>query len=253
MYFAVHRLALAACFGLHCIAAEPASISETRGTLEKWVETRQILSRTKTEWQSDKETLEQTIKLFEREMKSVDDQMSKLSTNNVQVETERNQAEELQNSSRESLVEAGKFAGVFESQIAALVPRLPTPLQEILKPLLSRIPADPANTRMTAAERIQVIVGILNELDKFNNGVAIFSERRKNPAGEEMSVETVYVGLGAAYFVNDADNFAGLGTPGPKGWEWTVKPELASPVREIIRIYRNERPARFVALPATIK
>jgi hypothetical protein len=44
-----------------------------------------------------------------------------------------------------------------------------------------------------------------------------------------------------------------VGTPGPGGWEWTVKPELAPQIREVIRIYRNERPARFVSLPATIR
>ena len=66
-------------------------------------------------------------------------------------------------------------------------------------------------------------------------------------------METVYVGLGAAYFVNDADNFAGVGTSGAAGWEWSNKPEIAHSVREIIRIYRNERPARFVALPAVIR
>ena len=105
---------------------------------------------------------------------------------------------------------------------------------------------------MSAAEQLQVVVGILNELDKFNTAVSIFSEKRKNPQGEEVAVETVYVGLGAAYFVNDAGDFAGLGTPGPSGWNWTTRPEIASSVREVIRIYRNERPARFVTLPVTI-
>ena len=61
---------------------------------------------------------------------------------------------------------------------------------------------------------MQVLVGVLNELDKFNNAVNIFSEKRKNDQGDEVAVETVYVGLGAAYFVNDADDFAGMGLPG---------------------------------------
>ena len=106
---------------------------------------------------------------------------------------------------------------------------------------------------MPATERAQVIVGILNELDKFNNAVTIFSEKRNNGKGEEVAVETVYVGLGAAYFVNDAGDFAGSGTPGADGWEWTARSELASPVREVIRIYRNEQPARFISLPAVIR
>lgn len=228
-------------------------LAETRDVLAKWVETKQLVSRTQSDWQTDKETLEQSIKLFERELKNVEEQMSKLSTNNTQVELERTQAESLQKASNESLERAKQFAVNFEGKITRLVPQLPAPLQDILKPLLNRLPTDPASTKMTAAERAQVIVGVLNELDKFNNAVALFSEKRKNDKGEEMAVETVYVGLGAAYFVNDADDFAGVGLPGAKGWEWNTKSEIAAAVREIIRIYRNERPARFVALPAVIQ
>lgn len=235
-----------------CTGAET-KLAEARTTLEKWVETRQLISKTKADWQSDKETLERTVNLFERELKSVEEQMAKLSTNSTQVDKERTLAEALQKSSNESLGRTKQFAAGFEGQITRLVPRLPVPLQDILKKDLNRIPSDPANTRMTAAERTQVIVGILNELDKFNNAVTIFSEKRKNEKGGEVAVETVYVGLGAAYFVNDANDFAGTGVPGPGGWEWTIKPELASSVREVIRVYRNERPARFVALPAVIR
>ncbi|MCI0536790.1 MAG: DUF3450 domain-containing protein, partial [Verrucomicrobiales bacterium] len=210
-------------------------------------------SRTKTDWQADKETLEQSIKLFERELQSVEGQRSKLSTNSVQVEKERVQAEALRLSSSESLEQTRRFAAEFEAQVAKLVPKLPLPLQEILKPLLSRIPTDPSSTRMGAPERIQVIVGVLNELDKFNNSVAVFSEKLKNEKGEEVAVETVYVGLGTAYFVNAGDDFAGTGSPSRNGWDWKIQPELASSVREVIRIYRNERPARFVALPVVVQ
>jgi hypothetical protein len=236
--------------------AEPArtgGLAETRSTLEKWVETKQLISKARSDWQADIETIQQTIQLFERELKSVEDQMSKVSTNSVQVDRERTEAEALQKASKESLEHAREFVSGFEAEIKRVVPRLPLPLQDILKPLLARLPADAAKTRMGVAERVQVVIGILNEFDKFNNGVAIFSEKRKNDKGEELSVETVYVGLGAAYFVSDAGDFAGMGHPGASGWEWSNKSDLADSVREVIRIYKNERAARFVPLPVVIK
>ncbi|MFO1497955.1 MAG: DUF3450 family protein [Verrucomicrobiota bacterium] len=227
-------------------------LNETRSTLEKWVETRQLVSRTRSDWQSDKEMLQQTADLLERELKGIEEQFSKLGTNSTQVEKERLQAEALLNTSNEALEQAKAFTAGFEPRIRELVPQLPLPLQELLKPLLNRLPAEPAQTKMMATERIQVVIGILNELDKFNSAVSVFSEKRQNGKGEEVAVETVYVGLGAAYFVNDLSDFAGVGRPGPTGWEWNPKQEIASSVREVIRIYRNERPARFVALPAVI-
>ncbi len=252
MWFRTIMAGWMAVLAFSCAAAE-ARLSEARTALEKWVETRQLVSRAKADWQTDKESLEQTLKMFERELRSVEEQMSKISTNNAQVEKERAQAEALRASSGGGLEAARHFADAFEPQLVKTVPQLPVPLQEILKPLLNRIPADPSQTRMTVPERAQVLVGILNEFDKFNNAISVFSEKRKNDKGEEMAVETVYCGLGAAYFVNGSGDFAGTGVAGKNGWEWTIKSDLAPSVRELIRIYRNERPARFINLPVVIR
>lgn len=228
-------------------------IADARATLEKWVETKQLISKTSTDWQADQESLEQTVALYERELKSLDEQMSKVSTNNTQVAKEMAEAGRLQKVSGETLDGAREFAKDFEERVKRFVPQLPAPLQDLLKPLLARLPADPAHTKMLAAERVQALVGVLNELDKFNNAVNLFNEKRKNSKGEEVSVQTVYVGLGAAYFVNEAGDFAGTGAPGAQGWEWTVQPDIAPHVQETVKIYRNEKTARFVTLPAAIR
>lgn len=236
-----------------CPALAGTPLGDTRSTLEKWVETRQLISSTRADWQSDKELLEQSIALFSRELASVAEQMENLGTNGVQVDKERLQAEASLKSSNDGLNEAKRFAAGVEARIAQLVPLLPVPLQDSLKPLLNRLPSDADATKMTAAERIQAVVGILNEIDKFNNAINVFSEKRKNDKGEEVAVETVYVGLGAAYFINEPGDFAGIGTPGKNGWEWMNRPDIAGAVREVVRIYCNERTARFVALPVTIR
>lgn len=234
-------------------AESSSTVTKTRSTLEKWVETRQLISQTRNDWQNDKETIEQTIALYERELKSIDEQMGKVSTNNAQVAKEMAEAEVLKETSNQAIERARDFATKFEAQLKAFVPQLPAPLQDIIKKDMDRMPADPANTKMLAAERIQVAVGVLNELDKFNNAVNVFNEKRKNQQGEEVAVQTLYVGLGAAYFVNDTADFAGVGAPGKEGWEWTIKPELAPTVQEALKIYRSEHTARFVTLPMTIQ
>ena len=248
-------LLVAALVSVQSNAAESdfSPLTQTRSTLEQWVQTRQLISKTRSDWQSDKESIEQTIALYERELKSVEEQMSKVSTNNTQVTKEMTEATVLQKLSNETLEVSRTFAADFEARVKKLVPQLPSPLQDILKPLLARLPADPANTKMLAAERVQVLVGVLSELDKFNNAVNLFNEKRKNPKGDEVAVQTIYVGLGAAYFVNEAGDFAGGGSSGNNGWEWSVKPEIASAVQEVVKIYRNERTARFVTLPATVR
>lgn len=232
--------------------AEPA-VTETRSTIEKWVEARQLASKVRTDWQADKELLEQSLQIYQRELKAVADKQSKLVTNNAQVDKERAEAEALKASAQASLARSREFAMQIEAQITKLAPRLPVPLQEAIRQNLNRLPSDPANTKMSAAERMQAVVGILNELDKFNSAISIYSEKIKNTKGEEVAVETVYVGLGAAYFVNETGDFAGVGAPGASGWTWDIQPALAEKVRLAIKIYRNEHSPRFVPLPVTVR
>lgn len=228
-------------------------LTQTRSALEKWIETRQVISKTKADWHSDKETIEQTIALFQRELQSLDEQSAKLGAQNSQAGKEHAEADALKSASLVSLEQTRRFAAAFEKNLARIIPQLPVPLRDILKPLLNRLPIDADKTEMPVTERIQAIVGILNEMDKFNSALTVFSEKRTNSRNEEVAVQTVYLGLGAAYFVNDAGDFAGTGKPGLTGWDWSINSNLAPAVKEVILIYRNERPARFVNLPATVE
>ena len=250
--FASRFLPLTLCAVSIVAARAENPVEQSRQVLAKWVETRQLVSKTEAQWLAEKETLEQTIQLYEREAASLLEQTSKYSTNNTEVARERAEAEEIKRVSSEALITAASTAAELEAKVKAIVPQLPVPLQETVKPLLNRIPSD-EKTRMTAAERLQVVVGILSEFDKFNSAITLFTEKRANAKNQEIAVETVYVGLGAAYFTNDSGDFAGVGSPGASGWDWQIKPELGPAVREVIQIYRNERPARFVALPAEIR
>ncbi len=238
---------------LLCAPGRAAGLDEARSAVEQWVKTRQLISRTQADWANDRETLEQNIAMLERELRTIEEQFAGLSTNTVEAEKERRQAEESLKTSQAALEQAARFAAGFQQEVNQLVPRLPAPLQDLLRPFLNRLPAASAPRRITSPEHIQALVGVLNELDKFNNAVTVFSEKRRDQQGAEVAVETVYVGLGAAYFVNEAGDFAGWGTPGASGWEWKVEPGLAASVREVLRIYRNERPARFIPLPAQIR
>src|SRR5262245_45547257 len=87
-------------------------LNEARSALDKWVETKHLVSKARSDWQSDKEMLEQTAQLYERELRSIEGQMSKISTNNAQVEKERMEAEALKKSAGEALDKTRDFASM---------------------------------------------------------------------------------------------------------------------------------------------
>jgi len=238
-------------WGGHVVAGD--TLGDTRTTIEKWVETRQLISKTQSDWQADKETLEQTVALYERELKSLEEQRSNVSTNSVQVDKERDLAQKQQKDLTEASAKVKELAGGLEKRLTELAPSFPPPLADKVSPLLKRIPEDPATTRASVLERMQNVVGIINEVDKFNAAVTVVSEIQKNPSGAEVQVETLYVGLAQAYFVDKSGDYAGTGVPDKTGWKWTPNHELAGRIQKSIAMYKNAAPADFVSLPVEIK
>ena len=228
-------------------------VSAVRTALDKWVETRQLISREKRDWAEQKEAIEQTSALYQREIERLNGEIEEAKESNSQVTKEMAE----QDAENITLKAAGEVSESLitetESKLKALVAKLPIPLQDKIDPFVRRIPEDPEETKTPLAQRMQSIIGILNEVEKFNGSVSVFSEIRKNPSGADVSVKTLYLGLGQAYFVDTEGTFAGVGTPSASGWNWVEKTAQATAIADAIAVYENAKPAAFVNLPVSVK
>ncbi|MFN0067460.1 MAG: DUF3450 family protein [Limisphaerales bacterium] len=242
--------------GLRALGADPgpeAKVAETRALIEQWVQTRQLADRTRTDWASERALLEQSRALFEKGLQDEAERMTRIGTNVAQVGLDRQAAEKELAVATDALVRLAGIVGGFEQRVRALQPLLPEPLLPAVQPFLNRLPTNSVATAATVPERMQAVVGFLNEVDKFNSTVTVADEKRPDAAGQLVSVEVVYLGLGLAYFADATGTLAGFGQPGPEGWQWTTQAEIGPAVRNAVAMYRNEQPAAFVNLPAAIR
>jgi septal ring factor EnvC (AmiA/AmiB activator) len=244
---------LSVCLGTAIAQTTPTRLEEVRTNIDKWVETRQLLAKTRSEWASEQETLRQSISLIEKEIKLIDERITQTRETASQADRDRLVLNEENERLSQAATTVQKVLADLEQQTTNLAAGLPLPLQERIMPLLKRIPNQPSQTRLSISERMQSIVGVLSEVDKFNNAVSLFTELRKNSAGAEIQVKTLYVGLGVAFFADKNGDYGGVGVPGPTAWEWTPKPEFASDIARAIAIYENTETAQFVKLPVTVK
>jgi len=237
--------------GLHAFAEGEATVEGVRANLEQWVKTRQLTSRLQADWRAEKEMLEQTAVLFEKELADLDDQLGKADTGTSEVGRERDGLEAEKKEIEILKAEVAATATRLEERVRVLAMAFPPPLAGKLDSLMKQLPEDPANTRISPEERMQQLVGILNEVDKFNSAISVESELQKRPSGEELQVKTLYVGLGQAYFVDSTGGFAGVGVPASDGWTWTEASDLGSRILKAIAIYENTQPPAFEGLPMT--
>ena len=107
--------------------------------------------------------------------------------------------------------------------------------------------------KLSLSERFQNVLGILNEVNKFNREIAVTSEVRTLADGTSAEVTALYVGIGQGYYVSADGKVAGVGSAAPEGWVWTPANDAAARVAKAIAILKNEQPASFVPLPVRVE
>ena len=251
------KLLLGLTFGVAALTQPATAASDLQGTrdvLEQWVETNQLISAEKNDWQLEKAILEDTKTLLSSELERLNQALEELEASATAADEDRTKlaAEKEELSAGSAVVEAN--IGDLETQMKKIVKTLPAPLVEKLKPLIRRLPDDSENTKLSLGERVQNIVGILSQTDKFNTTITLESEARELDNGKTVQVSTMYWGLATAYYVDDSGTYAGVGYPTADGWEWPEVKDAGPQIKQLLEIYDGSSPEiQFVDLPASIK
>jgi hypothetical protein len=227
-------------------------LEETVNTLEQWVETERLISETRAEWETNKASMDNLVSIYTQEIETLKEIIEAAEKDTSAAETRRAELTEQDKAVKE--FETKVVDGLVEAEkaIKGLKAVLPPPLQEELGPLFSTIPDDPTTSKLSIGQRIQPLVAILTQVQKFNQVVTVVEGFREFEAGRTVQTEKIYFGLGAAYYVDQADEHAGIGEMGPDGWVWEDDPKLVPMVRSFIEIYRGTQQAKYVKLPVTV-
>lgn len=255
------RLALAA--GLALASALPLSawqgaeqgqptLEETRLTLSKWIETQQIISKERNDWQQSREVLQGRLELVRKEVSSLEEKIQQ--SQSAVSESAKKREELLAQSEAVKAVGAqlSDAVGAMETEVRKLFRSLPDPLVAKLQPLYQRMPDEAAKARVSAAERYQNVLGILNELNKAATEITVAFETRTQPDGRTIEVQTIYVGLAQAYYVSPQGD-AGIGRPSAEGWKWTADKTIAGEVLTALEVVQGKQVPQFVPLPVRIQ
>jgi len=230
------------------------ALESTRSVVKEWVATESAVSSEAAQWEATQLLLGDLIKITQAEIATLNESLQKIeaTANNADaVRAELVTEQQTLNTARRQI---SKFLAEIEPKVTALKPALPEPLGTQLAKLFQRIPNDPANSTLGIAERMQTVVGILNTINKFDSAVTVHEEIRTLGDGSRGEVETVYVGLGAAYYRTRSGDDAGYGQPSINGWLWNSQPELSAAIAEVIAIAGNStQEARFIALPVELQ
>ena len=235
-------------------SADGPNLGETRTALQQWVELRKLISEESTNWRVDKELMDDTLNVLAREMELLEERIAAAEENTTVADTKREELTAENEKMKEASRAVEDIMPAMEAQIRKLVTLFPATLNDRIEQLIKRMPtAERArSTRAALGERVQNIVGILQEVEKFDRQITIVTELKPLEQGELAQVKTLYIGLGQAYFVDENARHAGIVRPTADGWKEEMRDDLAPAIRDAVRIYENEKLAEFVPLPVVI-
>jgi hypothetical protein len=224
-------------------------IELTRDALEKWVETRRTIGVERRDWALGKDLLDSRIDVLDRELKTLADRTKEVDATLTEADRKRDTLAQEAGTLKNASAQLATVASAIEARVKAIVKRLPTPLAEKIKPLAQRLPEDGAASSLPLAVRFQNVIGIVNEINRFNRELTQASEIRKLADGTTLEVTTVYLGLAQGYYVGANGRVAGIGRGTPEGWTWTESNENAPAIAQMVAILKNEKPAAYVSIP----
>jgi len=236
-------------------AGAQARVDDFRVKLEKWVETRQLISEEESEWEAERETLGATQDLLRQQKSALQEEIATLDSSVTEADEQRVDLLLRRGESQRSSGALEERLATLEAQVKALVPRLPEPLQEKLDPLLVQIPEDPKETKVALGRRLINVLGVILQAEKFNSTATLVGETRPVGEGEQkIQIRTLYWGLGRAIYVDSQGEVAGFGKPGPDGWVFADDRDLADDAKLLLDIYEsNVDVIRFVKMPVQIE
>jgi hypothetical protein len=233
-------------------AAAQVTLEEARAIRGKWIETQQIISKERKDWQQGKEILLGRLELTGQESAVLREKLAQARSSVEKAQSERSALMAENERLEAAQAQLAAAAAGLEAEVRRLYQAAPAPIQERLQPLYQRIPEDPAGTRVSSAERYQNVLGILNELNKASNEITLSYEVHELAGGKPTEVRAIYIGLAQAYYVS-GKGAAGIGRPTPAGWEWEPAPAIAREVLDALEIIQGKQSPAFVPLPVRIQ
>lgn len=241
-------LAVTAVLCASVVRAAPPDPVDTLATLSlEWVKARAETAWIESDWASQRERLNSTVRAFEEQARELEARRDLLKSKTAKDRSELEE-QEIENQRLAGQLKGleGRLKSLGE-QIAKLRPRLPPRLSQALElPLLSL--ADP---NLPAAERMAHTMTVLNRCVQFNRTISLGEEIVAAPGETRPKLlQTVYWGLSHGYAYDKATRQAWFGAPGTDGWQWTACDESEAAIRELIGTFDEKAEPKYVPVPA---
>lgn len=225
------------------------SVETVQKSVGEWAKLRTETVRLQTEWQWQRDTLEASLSALTARITTLEQERDTL-----QATIKQEGAGSTDLTARNK--EAGDAMAVIEQRLQQVTQQL-LKVRAFLPPRLSQALELPyrsiTDEKLGPAERMQHVVTIFNRCSAFNKSITVGEEALALDGGDNARLlEVIYWGLAFAYALDRSGDKAYYGHPGPAGWTWEPRPEVAVDIARMIEIHAETGDPLFVEVPAQV-
>ena len=249
--FRIGMIAAIAALSQSVSAQEDDPVRRAQDTLTEWVSVEKQISKDKGDWIAQKEVLSSSIEFMKGEISRLDEEIETARKTASAGEKKRAELNEKKESLDAVTAEVKKAVEGYETTILALSKSWPSAFLESVDVFMKRIPTKELADKVQLTVRLQNVVAILTQFDKFQ-GIITKVTAVQDVGGVSREVTTLYYGFAYAYFVDAAGEYAGYGYPTEEGWKWEADASLAADALELVTVFDRGVDAHFIGMPAKI-
>jgi hypothetical protein len=241
--------------GFAADADEAPSTEKLKDTVREWIETMREVQQEENDWERDQELLQAQRDGLETEIAELKKQLEV-----ARQEKAGADSKSVDKVKKRDALAAAKDALAadvrkLEESLVAKLPGFPAPLagDPRVKELMEQVRKDVQLTGEDAkgglTKRLNNVLNLLSEAEKWQQTVHLKDELHETGDGRKFNMKVVYFGLGCAYAVDDAGEFALVGVPGEAGWTFSERNDLAPTIQQMVAVLNGDADAQFISLP----
>ncbi len=230
------------------------AVKGAQDALSEWIEVEKQIAADESEWAVEKEVLKNSIDFMKTEVTRLEDVIKTAEETASAGERKRAELDEKKTSYDSVMEEVKNAIAGYEKSIKKLATKWPKGFLTMVERPLSNIPTGDEEMDVALTVRLQNIVVLLSQFDKFQSMISKDIEIQ-DIDGNSREVTTLYYGFAYAYFVDGTGEYAGYGYPSlddSEGWYWEADASLAPKVQNLVAVFDRSQEAVFVDLPAKI-
>lgn len=241
-------LSAIACLTIDMRADELAALRDTVG---QRMAVEKSIAAEASDWRQTKALLEDLIALRKATLADLKIQVGKSDTTLATADSRRQELVSQRDQLESALVAIQSFTDQTTSKLSEMASAFPSPLRDEIAPFLEKLkPGRDAARNAGLSQRMQAMTAILTAVQKFDATITTGFEIIADPQGNEVEVQTVFIGLSAGFYVSPAEKDAGIGQVVDGKWTWVAQPEIADSVRRALTMAQNSSgEATFISLP----